>query len=157
MGVTVLQAVEEMDAGPIWAEAVFPMRQASKASLYRREVTNAAVTAVLVAIERFQSGAFRPEALNYANADVRGRLRPLMGQSPRRIDWEHDATATVIKKSMPLTVRPAFWIASADRIIICTAFTLKAGYGVADPAILLSGVTARCTVRLSTAPYGSAI
>ena len=37
-GVTVLQAEAEMDAGPVWAAAVFTMREASKSSLYRREV-----------------------------------------------------------------------------------------------------------------------
>ncbi len=41
-GVTVLQANAEMDAGAIWAAETFPMRPAAKASLYRREVTDAA-------------------------------------------------------------------------------------------------------------------
>ena len=45
-GVTVLQAVGEMDAGPVWAHRAFPMRLAPKSSLYRHEVTEAAVTAV---------------------------------------------------------------------------------------------------------------
>lgn len=52
-GVTVLQAeAVEMDAGPVWANATFPMRVATKASLYRNEVTEAAVTAVLEALGR---------------------------------------------------------------------------------------------------------
>jgi putative two-component system protein, hydrogenase maturation factor HypX/HoxX len=38
-GVTVLQAEREMDAGPVWAWREFPMRQATKSSLYRFEVT----------------------------------------------------------------------------------------------------------------------
>ena len=42
-GVTVLQAEAEMDAGPVWAAATFPMRAARKASIYRNEVTEAAV------------------------------------------------------------------------------------------------------------------
>ena len=45
-GVTVLQAEAEMDAGPVWASEVFPMRAATKSSLYRHEVTEAAVKAV---------------------------------------------------------------------------------------------------------------
>ena len=45
-GVTVLQANAEWDAGPVWASALFPMRAARKSSLYRNEVTEAAVIAV---------------------------------------------------------------------------------------------------------------
>jgi putative two-component system protein, hydrogenase maturation factor HypX/HoxX len=97
-GVTVLQAVDEMDAGDIWATVTFPMRQASKASLYRREVTKAAIEAIKLAVERFESGTFQPEALDYSKPDVRGQLRPLMAQQERRIDWERDDVATVIKK-----------------------------------------------------------
>ncbi|MGE5770410.1 MAG: formyltransferase family protein, partial [Betaproteobacteria bacterium] len=40
-GVTVLQAEAEMDAGPVWASATFPMRAARKSSIYRNEVTEA--------------------------------------------------------------------------------------------------------------------
>ena len=52
-GVTVLQAVEEMDAGPVWAHRTFAMRKATKSSLYRNEVTTAAVECVLEAVEKF--------------------------------------------------------------------------------------------------------
>jgi putative two-component system hydrogenase maturation factor HypX/HoxX len=41
-GVTVLQANHEMDGGNIWASVEFPMRDASKASIYRHEITDAA-------------------------------------------------------------------------------------------------------------------
>ncbi|MET2832491.1 hypothetical protein [Mesorhizobium shangrilense] len=40
-----------MDAGPVWAWAEFPMRPARKSSLYRHEVTQAAVACVFEAIE----------------------------------------------------------------------------------------------------------
>ena len=59
-GVTVLQAEAEMDAGPVWASATFPLRPARKASLYRNEVTEAAVLAVTAAVHRFASGNFMP-------------------------------------------------------------------------------------------------
>ena len=59
-GVTVLQAEAEMDAGPVWASANFPLRAAKKSSLYRNEVTEAAVQAVLLAVERFAGGEFVP-------------------------------------------------------------------------------------------------
>ena len=53
-GATALQAVEEMDAGDIWATNNFPMRLASKASLYRREVTQAAIKGMLETVQRIE-------------------------------------------------------------------------------------------------------
>ena len=94
-GVTVLQAEAEMDAGPVWASAEFALGRRKKSSIYRNEVTEAAATAVLQAIERFQAGDFVPRP---PGREARGRLRPLMGQEERRIDWEADDTATVLAK-----------------------------------------------------------
>lgn len=97
-GVTVLQANAQMDAGDIWAWAEFPMRAASKASLYRNEVTRAAVQAVLQAVERFAVGDYRPTPLNDPASGARGRRRPAMTQAARAIDWRHDDSATVLRK-----------------------------------------------------------
>ncbi len=97
-GVTVLQANAEMDAGDIWASKEFEMRDASKASIYKNEVMNAAVEAVLEAVEKFQTDNFKPEPLDYNNPNVRGQLRPLMQQSDRSIKWQSDNTNTVLRK-----------------------------------------------------------
>jgi putative two-component system hydrogenase maturation factor HypX/HoxX len=97
-GVTVLQANAEMDAGDIWASCGFPMRTATKASLYRNEVTEAAVEAVGTALARFQAGDYRPVPLDYGDPQVRGRWRPLMQQADRAIDWDRDDTDTVLRK-----------------------------------------------------------
>lgn len=99
-GVTVLQAEAEMDAGPIWATRQFPMRAATKASLYRNEVTDAALAAVREAIARmpeWHTHDWQPTPL----ADwpeVRGQWRDVMRQTERRIDWATDTTATVLAK-----------------------------------------------------------
>lgn len=95
-GVTVLQANAEMDAGDIWAHAEFPMRPAKKSSLYRNEVTDAAVRAVHEAIDKFATGS-RPLPLREA-AQCRGRERPLVRQTDRTIDWCEDSTVTVLAK-----------------------------------------------------------
>ena len=97
-GVTVLEANGEMDAGDIWASHTFALRAASKGSIYRSEVTEAAVRGVLEALEKMNDSAFRPELLDYAKRDVRGKLRPLMKQADRAIDWTRDASATVLAK-----------------------------------------------------------
>ena len=95
-GVTVLQANAEMDAGPVWAAETFAMREATKSSLYRNEVTAAAARALVAAVQRFASGEHPPPVPEAAAA--RGRWRPLMRQDERRIDWRRDDTRTVLRK-----------------------------------------------------------
>ena len=90
-GVTVLQAEAEMDAGPVWASANFPMAATRKASLYRNQVTEAAVRAVLKAVERVAAGDFEPQR-------VPGKPHELMKQSDRHIDWQTDCSALVLAK-----------------------------------------------------------
>ncbi len=104
-GVTILEAAEDFDAGPIWASQEFPLHAvpSTKSSLYRGPVTEAAVRGVLEAIARIQtgelqSGSWRPEPLSEAMSNARGRLRPPMKQSDRAIDWARDTTASIIRK-----------------------------------------------------------
>jgi putative two-component system protein, hydrogenase maturation factor HypX/HoxX len=111
-GVTVLQANAEMDAGDIWASVEFEMRAASKGSLYRNEVTEAAVSAVRQALEHIAAGA-PPQPLDYARPEVRGRLRPLMRQPDRAIDWQADDTDAVLRKIRSADGVPGV----ADRIL----------------------------------------
>jgi len=99
-GVTVLQAAAEMDAGPIWASHEFPFAKVAdaKGSVYRNEVTDAAVKGVLEAVEKFESRRFRPIPLDYGRPDMRGRLRPTMTQKDRAIDWTRDVTDEIMRK-----------------------------------------------------------
>jgi len=95
-GATVLQANAEMDAGDVWATAAFDVRTASKGSLYRNEVTEAAVAAVGMALAAMARGE-HPTPLSAMPA-VRGRRRPPMRQVARAIDWHRDATDAVLRK-----------------------------------------------------------
>ncbi|HTP45351.1 MAG TPA: hydrogenase maturation protein [Casimicrobiaceae bacterium] len=97
-GVTALEANGEMDGGDIWASVTFPMRVATKASLYRHEVTEAAVAVLKLTLERLAQPGFKPEPLDYSDPRVRGRPRPLLRQTDRSIDWRCDDTATVLRK-----------------------------------------------------------
>ena len=97
-GVTILQAEAEMDAGPVWAYAEFDMREAAKSSLYRREVTEAAVAALLLALSRLQGGDFTPASAEACGAARLGKWRAAMTQNERAIDWPADDTATVLRK-----------------------------------------------------------
>ncbi len=96
-GVTVLEANAQMDGGDVWASVDFAMRDATKGSLYRNEVTEAAVAALGVALERIARGE-RPTPLPALRTTARGRERPAMKQADRAIDWAADPTAAVLRK-----------------------------------------------------------
>ena len=96
-GVTLLQAGDEMDAGPIWASRTFPMRAGSKSHLYRHEVTEAAIQGLLETISKVESHTFVPEPLDYSRQDVKGRWQAPMKQADRAIDWR-ESTASVLRK-----------------------------------------------------------
>lgn len=93
-----LQANAEMDAGDIWASCEFAVRDATKASLYRNEVTEAAVEAVLFAVTHYETEGFIPTPLAQLAANTAGKERLLMQQSDRVIDWDRDNTETVLRK-----------------------------------------------------------
>jgi putative two-component system protein, hydrogenase maturation factor HypX/HoxX len=104
-GVTILEAADELDSGPIWASHEFALKAdpPTKSSLYRGQVTEAAVRGVLEAVARIESGEFRsgswqPEKLTHVLPDVRGCLRPPMRQADRAIDWMRDRTAMIVRK-----------------------------------------------------------
>lgn len=97
-GVTLLQADEQMDAGPIWASQTFPLRAATKSSLFNREVTQAAVDCLWQALTFLAAPSFRPMALDYQDPAVKGRLRPAIKQSDRAIDWKKHRTREILRR-----------------------------------------------------------
>lgn len=62
-GVTVLQAEDKFDAGPVWAYEQFPINidepGLTKSGLYRGPVTRAAVSACLAAVDRINAAAYK--------------------------------------------------------------------------------------------------
>ncbi|WP_329385213.1 hydrogenase maturation protein [Streptomyces sp. NBC_01716] len=95
-GVTVLQASAEMDGGDVWASVRCPVPAVGKSDLYRNEVSDAALEAVLLAVERFASGTYVPRPQDAPGAAV--CARPYFDQSLRRVDWASDPTGTVVRK-----------------------------------------------------------
>ncbi|WP_456429364.1 enoyl-CoA hydratase-related protein [Nitratifractor sp.] len=90
-GAVWLEAAEELDSGDILAEAAFEVRKgATKASLYRQEVTQAAVSMLSDLLEAHESGQRTPQL------DMPMHKR--FTQKERAVDWEADDTETIIKK-----------------------------------------------------------
>ncbi|MCB0547992.1 MAG: hypothetical protein KDD19_10440 [Phaeodactylibacter sp.] len=97
-GVTILQATGKMDAGAIWASRAFPMRPASKACIYRHEVTQAAMAALLEAVANFEKAGFHPEPLDYSRQDVKGRWNRSTASEDFRFSWQDDIES-ILKKA----------------------------------------------------------
>ena len=104
-GVSILEAAAEFDAGSIWASHEFALDTdpPAKSSLYRAQVTEAALRGVLEAVARielgeFRSGSWQPKKLTDLVPFVHGRLRPPMRQVDRAIDWSRDTTAMIVRK-----------------------------------------------------------
>ena len=98
-GVTALQAVEEMDAGPIWGTRTFPMpaEPPAKSSLYNGPVADAALELIGEVVDKAVDPSFEPEPLDEGAPDVIGRLRPAMRAADREFSWSDD-TATIVRR-----------------------------------------------------------
>lgn len=98
-GVTVLQAVADYDAGPVWAWAGFELRLgASKGSLYRHEVTQAALQATLQALARYRPGVLQASGPAPA-CPPPGRWQPLLQRAQRAIDWQRHGSEAVLRRA----------------------------------------------------------
>jgi putative two-component system hydrogenase maturation factor HypX/HoxX len=88
-GVTALQAVEELDAGDIWASRAFPLPAAptSKSVLYNGLVADTAVELIHEVVRKAADPAFVPTWPDYSRPEVWGRLRPQLRQADRAFDW----------------------------------------------------------------------
>lgn len=102
-GITILQAIEEFDAGPVWAFEQFPIDidQAglTKSELYRGPVSRAAISATLAAIDRIQV------ALDLAG---------VRAHSPNASTSVNRSSAAIGKVSPHLIANPLYKIQSVE-------------------------------------------
>ncbi|MEV0647260.1 enoyl-CoA hydratase-related protein [Phytomonospora sp. NPDC050363] len=97
-GVTALQAVEEMDAGPIWATRTFamPERPGSKSALYNGPVADAAMECIAEVVEKALDPGFLPTPQEEAERAVpHATTRPLLRRDERLFDWSQPAAEIV--------------------------------------------------------------
>ncbi len=88
-GVSIIRANAELDGGPVLASRSFSMRRTRKSSLYRFEVTEAAIDALFEALQQLDHAPAPPESI---------RWRDALPKALRRIDWHKDDTRTVLRK-----------------------------------------------------------
>ncbi|MFT5083515.1 MAG: putative two-component system hydrogenase maturation factor HypX/HoxX [Lentisphaeria bacterium] len=104
-GVTLLQANANFDSGDIWGTCRFPMRRASKTSIYKREVTEAAIKLIKRALVDLEFHKYKPRAIDTSLPDL-GWERPLMTQSERIVDWATTSTEQALCRLNGADSRP---------------------------------------------------
>ena len=91
-GVVILKANEEFDGGEIYAQSEFKMRFASKASIYRAEVADATLKAMVELFKNLEDENFKP------TPQLQTPIHKYLTQEDRAIDWHVDTTKEIIKK-----------------------------------------------------------
>ncbi|MFG1920326.1 enoyl-CoA hydratase-related protein [Cryptosporangium sp. NPDC048952] len=95
-GVTALQAVEEMDAGPVWATRTFPVPKdpPTKSALYNGPVADAAMGCIDELLTKLATPDHRPTPPEELAKTV---VRPTMRQADRAFSWSQPAE-TIIRR-----------------------------------------------------------
>lgn len=96
-GVSIIQAVEKMDAGPLWATHNFKMRPTTKAELYRNEVAQAATKGILQAISHIDKKDFVPEIVNNEDPSIKGKWNYKVTQKDFGFSWDENASEIIRK------------------------------------------------------------
>lgn len=104
-GTTLIEANATFDAGDIWAARNFEPREVTKSSLYRDEVTEAALACVIEAIGKINRGVASGQPLSDA-APAGGTWRPAIKITDRAINWSCDSTTTVTRKLRAASGQP---------------------------------------------------
>ena len=133
-GVTALQAVDQMDAGPIWAARTFSMPATTdpgstpattnplsipatpprKGALYNGPVADLAIELIHEVVANAVDPSFEPQPLDYGRPEVTGRLRPTMTQADRAFSWE-DPTEAIVRSIRAADGSPGVSTTLADR------------------------------------------
>jgi putative two-component system hydrogenase maturation factor HypX/HoxX len=152
-GVTAFGAVEEFDAGPIWACHTFPVPAdpPRKSALYGGPVTAAAVACVLDVLERAADPTFRPTPLRETTRPIPGmNKRPLLTQADRRFDWAADSES-IVRRIRAADGFPGIRTVLAGHEV--SVFDARPGTGVGAPGEIIG----RCRGHVLVATGSGAV
>lgn len=91
-GVTVLQATDELDAGPVWASNTFVLPLQRKSDVYNGVVAEHGLRCLATAVEAAADPSYVPTTQAQMRRPIAHvRTRPLMRQSDRRFEWSQPA------------------------------------------------------------------
>lgn len=115
-GVTIIQATEKMDAGPVWATETFLLAKKSKSSIYRHEVTQAAIKALVRSIERFENH-IGPETINVQD-HRKGNWNRATCDDDFHFEWKEKAD-DIIRKIHAADSNPGVLIQIGEESFFC--------------------------------------
>lgn len=121
-GITILQAVEKMDAGAVWATSTFPMQNVSKSFLYRHEVTQAAIDGLLQAVHDFEEKKFPSEIQLHFELKKKGKWNRATNQNDFKFSW-NDEVKTIIRKINAADSSPGVLCTFFDEEYFCYGAT----------------------------------
>ena len=90
-GVSIVEASELFDGGAIWTSGEFVMPQAPKGYIYRTKVSDLAIALVSELLQKWQRG-------DDPRKNPLLPLHPRVSQELRKIDWQKDCTAEIMRK-----------------------------------------------------------
>jgi putative two-component system hydrogenase maturation factor HypX/HoxX len=137
-GVTAIEAIEEMDAGPVWATRTFRMPAAPprKSALYNGPVADAALECISETVSKAADPSYVPAPSASAPREVPGTgLRPMMRQADRAFAWEDDA-ADIVRKIRAADGSPGVRTELAGKEVY--VFDAHLGLAVGKPGALLA-------------------
>ena len=117
-GVTILQAVDKMDAGPVWTTAMFSMRDVSKSILYRHEVTQTAIRALLQAVRLFEEKIFPGNACSKNEVTKYGKWNRSTNENDFKFSWD-ELTGIILRKINAADSFPGALCKIAGREVYC--------------------------------------
>ena len=153
-GITLLEADEEADAGASGPRASSPRATWARAACTATRSAAARSRPSLEAMTKLGQEGYKPDAAGLHRPEVTGRLRPLIRQPDRAIDWGADTTAASCARSAPPRATPACSTRSRASTSSSSARTSSAACAAA-PARSSPPAMARSAARPSTAPSGS--
>jgi hypothetical protein len=107
-GVTAVQTVEELDAGPIWGSRTFPVHGSPrKSDLYNGAVTDAALQLIHEVVAKAADPAFVAGPLDYARPEVPVGCGPRC-DVPTAPSTGPTRAGTSCERSGRRTARPAY-------------------------------------------------
>lgn len=96
-GVSLLTAPADSGAARCWGRSEFVLRPASKAAVYRREISDHGTKLVVAALRQIEQG-IEPPAAPYRDLNQTGRLTRAIRQEDRSIDWRMQGTEDIVRE-----------------------------------------------------------
>ena len=115
-GVTAVRADEVLDAGDVYGFQTFPLRKASKSSVYGDEVTDAAARLALLVVRRSADPGFCP--VPQSELVALGQFNPALTSAERRVSFADQDTETLLRAIRASDGRPGSRAVLGDRDLL---------------------------------------